>query len=154
MNDTPGSSPKLPPLNWRMDPEESYSDWKITINSKDIYHVHKCILGFGEKGSEYFAGLFRSNFSESESNIALAEHQARVFPLALDYVYGSNAAFEAHNIAALWEVSDYFGFHGLHKQIKNQIRQSFNSDPASVAVVYRHARDLDNTRLQQFIIYR
>ena len=44
---------KIAPLDWRMDPEESYSDWKIEISVDgtfhESYHVHRNILAVGPR---------------------------------------------------------------------------------------------------------
>jgi len=52
-------------LSWRVDPEESLSDWTIVVKTKrsdkapQEYHVHKSVLGAGPRRSQYFANAFR-----------------------------------------------------------------------------------------------
>jgi hypothetical protein len=108
-------------LTWRLEPEESFSDWKIEVTTvKDallkipqdvepaakrprndyqneleaatveVYHVHKHMLGAGPRSSLYFARMFRSQMSEtntSTSKIELDDAAAKAFPLMLDYMY-------------------------------------------------------------------
>ena len=59
-------------LDWRLDPEESHSDWKIEIcvsggEIREIYHVHRASLSVLSNRSEYFARLF--------ANKGHAEHE-------------------------------------------------------------------------------
>lgn len=91
-------------LTWRMDPDESLSDWSIDIvfdqadesgavtSKTDTYHVHKCHLAGGTRKSGYFVKLFSDGgrFAETRdgtSRIVLKELAARAFPDMLDYLY-------------------------------------------------------------------
>ncbi|GKY97353.1 hypothetical protein MPSEU_000693700 [Mayamaea pseudoterrestris] len=79
-------------LDWRQEPSESFSDYKILIagggnDNLTEYHVHKLIIA---NGSAYFHNLLNHNFIEGEENaslIELNEQMAAVFPHLLDYMY-------------------------------------------------------------------
>jgi len=88
-------------LTWRLDPEESLSDWTIVVRTsanKDFeegeevdddsehssdnnafsvryYYVHKTQLGVGPRRSEYFARLFRSKRSGNSNSFDNTEEQ-------------------------------------------------------------------------------
>ena len=56
-------------LSWRSDPNVTYSDWTIEIQGKGqasdnlstkVYHVHRNILSYGPKKSEYFERVFQN----------------------------------------------------------------------------------------------
>lgn len=81
-------------LNWRDPPSESFSDWVIVVLHNDTFHkesynVHRRALAIGDRRSEYFARLFKSNTSiaSNESVLVLGTAEAAVFPEVLDYVY-------------------------------------------------------------------
>jgi len=130
-------------LNWRMDPDESHSDFIIEIAaavseqggaedscndtkdaSVDVYHVHKAYLEFGEHSSGYFAGLIASQTAESKSNktrIQLkCQSATKAFPILLDYIYGldhGEPELTIENAAPLYYLADYFEVEVLHPKI-------------------------------------
>jgi hypothetical protein len=111
-------------LNWRMPPEESFSDWTIEIittkpaeallEQKDVYHVHKNVLAVGPKKCVYFERLFQNKqFSECEartSKIELNTSAAAAFPCMLDYMYSPEHKLEidTKNATALYFLGQYF----------------------------------------------
>ena len=115
-------------LSWRMDPEESYSDWTIetTLNGKShgIYHVHKSMLAVR---SEYFARLFSNkDLKEHEmqrSRIELEELAAKAFPVLLDFVYSlwddDKTLITHENAVALHHLGGYFEVRGLRKKARD-----------------------------------
>jgi len=114
-------------LDWRMDPEESRSDFVIEIAVQGVqgyltttYHVHKNFLAFGKTASVYFAGLFASQTAESNSNkIRIAPEYKlapEAFPLLLDHLYGLDEGkldLTITNAAPLYHLSDYFEVESL-----------------------------------------
>jgi len=129
-------------LDWRMDPEESRSDFVMEIvsssnddeyappkevaagaNNMNSYHLHKNILEFGERASGYFGGLFASDTTESNCNqtrISLPKTAAKAFPLLLDYMYGLHKGkieLTIENAAPLYHLADYFEVESLHQII-------------------------------------
>jgi hypothetical protein len=97
-------------LSWRKNPETSFSDWTLEIAHKTssnsasgsasvvvvvdaVYHVHKCILAFGPRRSDYFAALFQQQMKENQTNISRIEleeeSQAKLVPFfyLLDSIY-------------------------------------------------------------------
>ena len=123
-------------LLWRLDKDESFSDWTIEVsvtnkrNGKKTYHVHKTSLGLGPKKSEYFEALLTSGqFSESSnstSEVELHEDTAKYFDVFLDYMYThpSECAYliNRDNRSALQYLAKYFLVHKLTEDILNFIR--------------------------------
>lgn len=110
-------------IAWRLDPEESWSDWKIEIRRKDsqsidTYHVHRTHLTSGAETSNYFVALFRSsnNFRESDSTsrIELEDEAAEAFPLFLDFIYSGKLPSQEKMIS-LHYLGSYFGNKSLEK---------------------------------------
>ena len=122
-------------LNWRMQPDESFSDWTIEIFSEESttsttletstenetmkFHVHKVVLAVGPKKSLYFQRIFQNdNFQETDtqaSRIQLHALAARAFPEMLDYLYSTEPQEEAlksiittENATALHHLAQYF----------------------------------------------
>ena len=88
---------------WRMEPNKSWSDWKIVVTRSndesapvDTYHVHKNILGAGPRKCDYFEAAFNAvNLKESKTcstEISLPAAAAEIFPIFLDFVYGHREA--------------------------------------------------------------
>ena len=125
-------------LDWRMDPEESFSDWTIAVSvvgghdrsehkRKTIhYHVHRNMLSIGPKRCDYFARLFKNNkgnnkgggsgsgFKENRSKISRVQLHplaAKAFPILLDYLYSWDDTLDVtcKNAAALRFLGTYFG---------------------------------------------
>jgi len=95
--------PGEPPL-WKVDPEKSFSDWTIEISrreggSSERYDVHRTILAFGPRRSNYLARMFREECIDKTSRLTLENSMADALPLLLNYVYAkacpSNGEFEA-----------------------------------------------------------
>ena len=114
-------------LLWRLDKDESFSDWTIEVSVannngenndvvKTIYHVHKSTLGLGPKKSGYFEALLKSGqFSESSTNtsaVELPSDVAVVFPDFLDYMYAQplecKCIIKRENRRALQYLAKYF----------------------------------------------
>lgn len=100
-DEPPPEPEEVAKLKWRLDPDETFSDWKIELvtvapgtdsDSDDgeerkeegdvaqpktvtTYHVHKCHLAVGNRRSEYFARLFKSSgdFKESQDQTSRIE---------------------------------------------------------------------------------
>jgi len=104
-------------LDWRMDPQDSHSDYTLEVEQEDgtvdTYHVHKVILGFGDRDSVYFAGVFASQTAESNSNksrLSASKSAADAFPLLLDHMYGleqDETALTIGNAAPIYHMADY-----------------------------------------------
>lgn len=119
-------------LDWRMNPQESFSDFSITVvphNGKQstVYHVHKLILALlSRERSDYFYKLVAAGgFAEHETSSCTIrlEHEklAEAFPVLLDYMYGINDApcFTSENVAALHNLGRYFGLARLCKSAED-----------------------------------
>ena len=129
-------------LDWRMDPKRSWSDFAVEVvcvsddGDKDItvYHVHKNVLVFGDRGSGYFAGLFSSPAEETQSGtvgIALSKPEADTFPLLLDHQYSLDSGvlgLTLENAAALYRLADYLRVDSLCLEIKRFWKTKLNVD--------------------------
>jgi len=127
--------PKEERLHWKMDPEESLSDWTIEIlvggKTHGTYHVHKSILAIGDRKSEYFVRLFRSGnhrFAEaadSTSSIELHPLAAITFPLFLNYLYSGELDISTETSMGLRNLAGYFENRSLRWETKLYIRHIF-----------------------------
>ena len=122
------SSAMAEPLSWRQDPDVSLSDWTIIINDFTRYHVHRNMLGAGQRASQYFMRLFRgaigTSTSEGESctsRLELQASSAAAFPIFLDFVYGLDGTTETKKLLATTEtgtalihLGDYLGCRAVH----------------------------------------
>lgn len=127
MADDAGGADTGQPLDWRLPPDESHSDWtiKILVDGKlyTTYHVNKCKLSFGARQSSYFKRLFGGNrrYPEAEektTTIELDQYQADSFPSLLDYCYeleATDTLITKYKAAALFSLGDYFDVPNLQQ---------------------------------------
>ena len=130
-------------LTWRRDPKESFSDWKIIVNSKSAkgdgsdspqtYHIHKAIVGAGPRGSHYFGRLFHSDhLKESESSTSrteLEESSMKAFPIMLDFIYGDkDVEATGETAVALRHLASYFDVPTLFENVNNFIMNNIDED--------------------------
>lgn len=131
-------------LDWRMDPEESLSDWKIEITGVDgsiheTYHVHRASLAVGSKQSIYFARVFaNAGLREHETQtscIELEESAAKAFPLMLDYLYNlwdtTKKPITNENAVTLHYFGRYFEIRGLRREARTFWKQRMTVDQAA-----------------------
>jgi len=164
--------PPIPSVrsSWRLDPEESLSDWTIQIivranhtstSSGDgdeittTYHVHKFFLAVGPRKSEYFATLFSKGgrFAEAKdctSRIPLDELAARSFPILLDYLYSETYVLplDTNNATAIHSMAKYFDMRRLRWEAKQFWRKDIQS-PTACGVYYEHARMLKDDKVME-----
>ncbi|GKY94191.1 hypothetical protein MPSEU_000385100 [Mayamaea pseudoterrestris] len=118
-----------PPQNWRLNPEASFSDWKIVLKyqldgSDDVctkvYNCHRYTLALGPKACKYFWRLCNAKkFAENEiheSHITLPIKAAEVFYLLLDYCYGLEVLIDAANAVSLLYLAGYFDCTALYHE--------------------------------------
>lgn len=114
------SRPGAASIAWRLDPEESFSDWRIEITRKktkqvDVYHVHRTHLAWGPQHSSYFKALFRNGEKLAEkdgsvSRINLLDEAAEAFPVFLDFLYtGELSCDDNVMMVSLYHLARYFG---------------------------------------------
>jgi hypothetical protein len=127
-------------LAWRVDPEESFSDWKIQVTrisgedddeSCQTYHVHKYFLGVGPRRTSFFNGVFHASHLDSSKTgvtlLKLEESAADSFPAFLDYVYGFNDVdVTTESAVALRHLSIYFGVPSLYQSVSDFLEQDFS----------------------------
>lgn len=113
-------------LSWRLDPDESLSDWTVIIESEissesKEYHVHKNILAVGPCKSEYFASLFRTQMREADtstSHITLEDGAADAVPDMLDFMYTQElSTVTSESAVSLRYLAQYFGIKLLHRRV-------------------------------------
>jgi hypothetical protein len=100
-----------PRISWKADPEESFSDWKVKVMydngdedgfGVDVYHIHRNIVGYGNRKSLYLLRSFRDRIQGVNdmrpgqegaiSTIELSAGRAKVFPMVLDFMYYTKEA--------------------------------------------------------------
>mmetsp|Transcript_8866 Transcript_8866/g.14758 ORF Transcript_8866/g.14758 Transcript_8866/m.14758 type:complete len:485 (-) Transcript_8866:215-1669(-) len=123
-------------LSWRLDPEESLSDWTLLVQKQDClsvkeYHVHKNILAVGPCKSDYFASLFRTQMREAEtstSRIELEDVAADAVPNMLDFMYSSQHELHVTSELAvsLRYLAQYFGIKLLHRRVMSFLKSDMN----------------------------
>jgi len=111
-------------LTWRLDPEQSLSDWTVVLTNKGSgeikpYHLHKNILAVGPRKCEYFVGVFRkrAGTAANKSEISMEEPAFDCFPQFLDFVYSKDGALEVTtaNATAMRHLAKIFGLKILFK---------------------------------------
>mmetsp|Transcript_945 Transcript_945/g.2639 ORF Transcript_945/g.2639 Transcript_945/m.2639 type:complete len:548 (-) Transcript_945:44-1687(-) len=134
--------------SWRMDPEDSYSDYTIIVTSEGTsqertYYVHKFILAHGPCGCEYFVSLFRTPCLENAdgfSRFVFPSEVANFFPDFLDIIYQpsyvenislwyrkSGENLYGGNLLPLRSLALYFGCDRLLSNIKWRIKDDVNA---------------------------
>lgn len=113
--------------SWRLTPEDSGSDWTMTIESipdgkVTEYHVHKCMLTKGCKKSDYFINLFhlldKKSIVEHANEMKVHVNASGLIPIMLDYMYSPNDELEVttSNAVGLKHLSEFFGIRDLAKR--------------------------------------
>ena len=144
------------PLSWKLDPEESLSDWTLIVRrytESKTYHVHKACLAVGPGKSEYFASLFRLQMKENTSNtsdIALEDSAADAVPLMLDFLYTQKLGIiTAEEAVPLRYLAEYFGIKRLRQQVRSFIKQDISM--ANVHHYYQSAKEFHDEKLLSLV---
>lgn len=150
-------------LDWRMD--RSHSDWTIVLivggKIHSTYYVHKVVLSFGDKSSEYFSRLFqnegRKEHETKTSRIELDEVAADAFPVTLDFLYslwdeGEEKPMKPDNVAALYHLGSYFEIAQL--RIKAREFWKANMTLQHCASYYEQAKLFQNEELIQEVVQK
>lgn len=170
--------PPPPPLDWRMDPFESFSDWRIVVRCVDsdaskilgeketvvdeaTFFVHRTVLAYGPRRCSYFSTLLRNrSFAESANSTSYVVVPSRkiatdVVPLLLDYMYSGSDALkntkDSEEIAALHHLADRFGNESLKEEVEQIISESlclYETAP----LYYQSAKTLNNERLYDMVV--
>jgi len=106
----PSEDFKKQDLSWRLDPEKSYSDWKLHVkhlNEEEevqVYNVHRHVLAVGKAKGSFFTQNFDSKKDEKTSEgekrcttIVLDCEAASVVPTVLDFMYSAGKKLEISN---------------------------------------------------------
>ncbi|CAJ1960356.1 unnamed protein product [Cylindrotheca closterium] len=151
---------------WRMDPRNSYSDWKIEISvltsaslhtdvSPINFQVHKFFLAVGPRKSLYFDSLFRSQMKESKAGktrITLEPSAAKAFPVFLDYIYTGDLDLNPSSAVALGYLGDYFGVAKLLPLVDAFIQKDIQQTQANVHVYCEEAIVYKNSKLVETLM--
>mmetsp|Transcript_24773 Transcript_24773/g.54521 ORF Transcript_24773/g.54521 Transcript_24773/m.54521 type:complete len:377 (+) Transcript_24773:1-1131(+) len=117
--------------SWRLEPEESKSDWTMTIESVpegivSQYHVHKRILiKNGRKSSQFFERLFNDKSIRGTRAIKIHEDAACLIENMLDYMYSVEDKLQVTSESAvgLRHLSQFFGIRALAKKLTSFINE-------------------------------
>lgn len=148
---------------WKLDPEESFSDWEIEViptvaNTNDgsslstkSYHVHTYCLGVGPRKSLYFHRQFKLNTREStqrKTSLKLEPSAAQAFPVFLDYMYTGQFDITAESAVALAYLGDYFQLQSILPLVDRFITKDISDEGAKHIHLYcREAIRYKNTNL-------
>jgi hypothetical protein len=110
-------------ISWRSNPFETFSDWKVEIKHKetgkvDVYNLHRNVLGYGFRKSEFFAQQFLehkvdgycSKKSPQITRLDLPKSWANLFPMVLDFIYcnkENNLKVTAERACALFKWAEF-----------------------------------------------
>lgn len=162
-------NPNMDTIAWRMDPKNSYSDWKIEVHMLSSghenavlpiaepvsFHVHKFFLAVGPRKSLYFDGLFKSDMKESiegRTRLELEPSAAKAFPAFLDYIYTGDLVLTSDSAVALAYLGDYFGVAKLKPRVDIYIQNDIQKPRANVHVYCREAIMYKNSKLIELLI--
>jgi hypothetical protein len=135
------AKPAGPKLSWKSDPVASFSDWRIEIlntdtGESDTYHVHRNMIGFGARVSQYFLRRFKkamkdpSNYGKSNFSILeLEKGKADVFPMILDFLYYTKEVKQtltAERACAVYSVSGQLEIPALQKAVTDFYRKNLS----------------------------
>jgi hypothetical protein len=126
--------------NWRLDPEESESDWTIVIESVpdgaiSEYHVHKCVLAEGLKKSDFFVSFFNLSSEqkmddEGRSVSKVHADAAKLIPDMLDYLYSIHDILKisTETAVAIRHLSQFFGIRALSTVVVSFVYEDMQID--------------------------
>lgn len=126
--------------SWRLEPEESKSDWTMTIESVpggniSKYHVHKKVLIHnGRKSSDYFSRLFSDSIIRKRKAIKIHEDAAKLIENMLDFMYSVEDKLQVTSESAvgLRHLSQFFGIRELAKRIRCFINEDISLENMDV----------------------
>ena len=143
-------------VSWRDDPDESLSDWKISVKvsgtaGTETYHVHKAMIAAGPRKSDYFSRQCRggggaSRLAEAarcESTLTLEAEAAEAMPDFLDFVYTGELYATKENACALFHLGNYLANPALHAAVKTYLDDNLSSETAPMYLARAHLFSLD-----------
>ena len=98
----------------------------------DTYHVHKAVIGLGQRGFRSNAGLHLKESQSSTSILSLDSSEAKAFPFMLDFMYtnplSKNCDVKATSdiAVALRHLANYFGVPTLYDNVTEFIEHDLN----------------------------
>jgi len=164
---------QLTRLDWRLDPERSFSDWTVEVYAEEEeggsneggtcrkrFHVHKNVLAFGPRQFKYFSTLFGGkNFAESKervSTLRLPELLVGVCERAFDYVYGvvDNSALQIDTESAtpLFCLADRLDSPSLRAAALKFIKEDLETYNKNGDIYYKHSTTLNSGEIRELIL--
>jgi hypothetical protein len=128
-------------LSWKSDPLASFSDWSIEIICQEtsavgMYHLHRNILGFGPRRSDYFSRLFLEGLNEFDydgignfSVLELEKGKADVFPMVLDFMYYTKEVKQtltAERACAVYSLAEFLEVPALQRAVTEFYRKNLS----------------------------
>lgn len=150
-------------LHWNIDPEYSFSDWKIKISVLEdgseidsrVYHVHKSVLAVGSRRSEYFASTFYNDnceaLNDGTSIIRLEKSAADVFHILLDYLYFPERPLKVSrkNLVPMHYLGSYLEMQQLVTDTKRLLKKDLNI--GNCASYYEQALLVNDAKVQKLV---
>ena len=126
-------------LNWKSDPLASFSDWSVEVicletGAVGMFHLHRNILGFGPRRSEYFSRQFTEGLNEFNydgignfSVLELEKAKADIFPMVLDFMYYTKEVKQtltAERACAVYSLSEFLEVPALQRAVTEFYRKN------------------------------
>jgi hypothetical protein len=134
-------------LTWRLDPEQSLSDWTVILTHKITgevkpYHLHKNILAVGPRKCDYFVGVFRKTKTQEIANnkteMSMEGPAFDCFPHFLDFVYSTGALeLTSETATPLRHLAKCFGLKLMFKQATEFLLKDISL--SNIITYYKHS---------------
>jgi hypothetical protein len=134
-------------LTWRLDPEQSLSDWTVVLTNKITgevkpYHLHKNILAVGPRKCDYFVGVFRKTktqeIASNKTEMTMEGPAFDCFPHFLDFVYSTGALeLTTETATPLRHLAKCFGLKIMFKQATEFLLKDITL--SNIITYYKHS---------------
>ena len=131
-------------LSWRLDPEESFSDWTLEVSLRSssksstthkthhwhdetkVYHTHSNVICWGPRKGDVFSELFQKCLERDPTNkvshLELTGQECDAFPLLLDFMYcESSLPLSPDRACSLYILAETFQVDSLRLAIRKHI---------------------------------
>jgi chemotaxis protein histidine kinase CheA len=128
-------------LSWKSDPLGSFSDWRVEIiclktSETAVFHLHRNILGFGPRRSDYFLRQFTERLNEFDTDgegnfsvLELEKGRADVFPMVLDFMYYTKEVKQtltAERSCAVYSLAEFLEVPALQRAVTEFYRKNLS----------------------------
>jgi hypothetical protein len=134
-------------LTWRLDPEQSLSDWTVILTNKITgevkpYHLHKNILAVGPRKCDFFVGVFRKTktqeIASNKTEMTMEGPAFDCFPHFLDFVYSTGALeLTTETATPLRHLAKCFGLKIMFKQATEFLLKDISL--SNIITYYKHS---------------